>query len=253
MTAGRLTVDGMSVALGAGASRRPVIDGVDLDVAPGEFVAVIGPSGCGKSTLFGVLAGLIRPDHGTVALDGESITGPGHTAFMPQRDLLFPWRTVLQNAALGLEVRGVPRREARRRAGELFPRFGLAGFEDDYPAALSGGMRQRAALLRTVVQDRELLLLDEPFGALDALTRTDLQHWLQDIWTEYRWTTLLITHDIREAVQLADRVVVLSPRPASIRGIVTVDLPRPRGVGLLAHPEFVRAEQELLALLAPAA
>jgi ABC-type nitrate/sulfonate/bicarbonate transport system ATPase subunit len=252
VTAGRLTVDGVSTALGDGPSRRPVLDAVDLRVEPGEFVAVIGPSGCGKSTLFGVLAGLIRPDHGTVTLDGRVITGPGHTAFMPQRDLLFPWRTVLQNAALGLEVRGVPRREARRHAGELFGRFGLTGFENEYPAALSGGMRQRAALLRTVVQDRDLLLLDEPFGALDALTRIDLQQWLQDIWTEFRWTTLLITHDIREAVHLADRVVVLSPRPATVQGIVTVDLPRPRTADMLAQPAFLRAEQELLALLDPA-
>ncbi len=210
-----------------------VLDDVAFDVRSGEFVSVIGPSGCGKSTLFDVIAGLERPDAGRVLVDGADATGRvEHAAYMPQRDLLFPWRSVLDNTALGLEVAGVRRREARARARALFGPFGLAGFEDARPEALSGGMRQRAALLRTVVQERSLLLLDEPFGALDSLTRSDMQAWLAGVWARYGWTVLLVTHDIREAVFLSDRVIVLTPRPATVRTEVSVDLPRPRATGL---------------------
>jgi putative hydroxymethylpyrimidine transport system ATP-binding protein len=222
----------------------PVLDGIAFDVAPGEFVSVIGPSGCGKSTLFDIIAGLVRPDAGRVLVDGADATGQvEHVAYMPQRDLLFPWRNVLDNTALGLEVAGVRRRVARERARALFGPFGLAGFEEARPDELSGGMRQRAALLRTVVQERPLLLLDEPFGALDSLTRSDMQAWLADVWARYGWTVLLVTHDIREAVYLSDRVVVLTPRPAKVRAQVGIDLPRPRatGVALTAAEEQVHA------------
>lgn len=216
----------------------PVLDGIDLSVTSGEFVSVVGPSGCGKSTLFSLLAGLDTPDSGTVRT--------GRCAYMPQKDLLFPWRTVLENTTLGLEVQGMPRAQARARARELFPVFGLDGVEDARPSALSGGMRQRAALLRTVVQGRDVLLLDEPFGALDSLTRTAMQDWLEGVWRRYRWTVLMITHDVREAIRLSDRVVVLSPRPARITAELTVDLPRPRGVRTLTTPEFAAHERELL-------
>lgn len=228
----------------------PVLDDVTLDVAPGEFVSVIGPSGCGKSTLFNVVAGLEGPDSGRVVVDGRDATGRTDPfAYMPQQDLLFPWRTVLDNTALGLEVAGVRRREARRRAGELFGPFGLDGFEHAAPAELSGGMRQRAALLRTVVQDRPVLLLDEPFGALDSLTRSDMQTWLDDVRARFDWTVLLITHDIREAVRLSDRVVVLGPRPAQVRREVLVDLPRPRVPEMVTTPAFAALEAELLTIL----
>lgn len=246
MSDSKLLVDHLHHSFGA----LDVLDGVTFDVAPGEFVSVVGPSGCGKSTLFDVIAGLLAPDAGRVVVDGEDATGRVDPfAYMPQQDLLFPWRTVLDNTALGLEVAGVPRREARRRAGELFGPFGLAGFEDSRPGELSGGMRQRAALLRTVVQDRAVLLLDEPFGALDSLTRSDMQTWLDDVRAGFGWTVLLVTHDIREAVRLSDRVVVLGPRPARVRREVTVDLPRPRGPETTALPEFTAIEQELLATL----
>ncbi|WP_277835643.1 ABC transporter ATP-binding protein [Speluncibacter jeojiensis] len=234
---------------------RPVLDAMSLRVQPGEFVSLIGPSGCGKSTLFNVIAGLDRPDSGRVLVGdgsaaGQDVTGrPGHCAYMPQKDLLFPWRSVLDNTVLGLQVAGVGKREARDRARELFPAFGLGGFEDARPGELSGGMRQRAALLRTVVQGRDLLLLDEPFGALDSLTRTEMQSWLQQVWQRYRWTVLMITHDVREAVFLSDRVVVLSARPATVRREVVVDLPRPRELSLLTAPEFAAIERELLDLL----
>ena len=228
----------------------PVLGGVTFDVAPGEVVSVIGPSGCGKSTLFNVIAGLERPDSGRVLVDGEDATGRVDPfAYMPQQDLLFPWRTVLDNTTLGLEVAGMSRRAARERARPLFAEFGLSGFESAHPYELSGGMRQRAALLRTVVQDRAVLLLDEPFGALDSLTRTDMQTWLDDVRTRFGWTVLLITHDIREAVFLSDRVLVLGPRPTHVRREVSVDLPRPREIGLITSPQFAAIEEELLTVL----
>lgn len=220
---------------------RRVLDGIDLAVRQGEFISVIGPSGCGKSTVFGIVAGLDSPDSG-------SVSAPT-CAHMPQKDLLFPWRSVLENTALGLEVQRLPKKQARARAAELFPRFGLAGFEDARPHQLSGGMRQRAALLRTVVQDRSVLLLDEPFGALDSLTRTEMQTWLQDVWQQYRWTVLMITHDVREAVFLSDRVIVLSARPATVRREVVVDLPRPRELPIVTSPEFAAVERELIEVL----
>ena len=243
----KLVLDGLHKAF-PGPLRA--LDGVGFDVAPGEFVSVIGPSGCGKSTLFNVIAGLEPPDAGRVLVDGEDATGRvDHVAYMPQRDLLFPWRTVLDNTTLGLEVAGIPRRAARERARPLFAPFGLAGFESARPHELSGGMRQRAALLRTVVQDRAVLLLDEPFGALDSLTRTDMQSWLEEVRARFGWTVLLITHDIREAAFLSDRVIVLGPRPARVRREVVVDLPRPRQVELITSTAFAETESELLAAL----
>ncbi|MEU1981060.1 ABC transporter ATP-binding protein [Nocardia sp. NPDC019395] len=235
---------------GRGRADRQVLGGLSFTAEPGEFVSLIGPSGCGKSTLFNMLAGLESPDSGSIRF-GTSDGGPvaAHCAYMPQKDLLFPWRTVLDNTILGLQVHGLAKPEARRRALELFPVFGLSGFEDARPFQLSGGMRQRAALLRTVVQERELLLLDEPFGALDSLTRTEMQSWLQNVWQRYRWMVLMITHDIREAVYLSDRVIVLSARPATVRHEVRVDLPRPREVSMITAPEFVALEQELLDVL----
>ncbi|UYP19906.1 ABC transporter ATP-binding protein [Rhodococcus sp. Z13] len=224
---------------------RAVLDGVDFSVELGEFVSLIGPSGCGKSTLFSLVAGLERPDSGEVLVGGAP-AAPGRAALMPQKDLLFPWRSVLDNCALGLQVQGVSRREARARARELLPTFGLAGFEDAAPGRLSGGMRQRAALARTVLQGRDVLLLDEPFGALDALTRTEMQLWLQKVWQEHRWTVLMVTHDVREAVLLSDRVLVLDPRPTRVHHEVRVTLPRPRTAETLATSGFVALEQELL-------
>lgn len=247
----RLVVDALTKSFPQPGRNRPdlpVLGGVSFTAEPGEFVSVIGPSGCGKSTVFAMLAGLDRPDSGSVRVGADTATA-GHCAYMPQKDLLFPWRTVLDNTVLGLQVQGVPKAQARERARALFPVFGLSGFEDARPSELSGGMRQRAALLRTVVQDRELLLLDEPFGALDALTRTEMQTWLQEVWQRYRWMVLMITHDIREAVYLSDRVVVLSARPATVRHEVRVDLPRPRELSMMTSPEFVALEAELVSVL----
>jgi ABC-type nitrate/sulfonate/bicarbonate transport system ATPase subunit len=224
-----------------------VLDGLSLQVDAAEFVSILGPSGAGKSTAFQLLTGAARPDGGEILLDGQPLDRPaGRFAFMPQRDALLPWRRVLANTTLGLEVQGVPRRAAEARVRPLLPRFGLSGFERHFPAQLSGGMRQRAALLRTVVQNREILLLDEPFGALDALTRTSMQGWLETMWEQFRWTALLITHDVREAVFLSDRIYVLSRRPARVIREVSVPLPRPRRLSDLASPEAAAIEGELL-------
>jgi ABC-type nitrate/sulfonate/bicarbonate transport system ATPase subunit len=223
--------------------------GLDLQAADGEFVSVIGPSGCGKSTLFNLLAGLEEPSAGTLHLDGARCSGRellGRVGYMPQRDLLMPWRTILDNTILGLEVSGTTRAEARRRALELFPEFGLAGFEQRRPSELSGGMRQRAALLRTFLAGREVILLDEPFGALDSLTRAGMQQWLVDVWEQHRKTILLITHDVDEALFLSDRVYVLSPRPGRVVLALDVDLPRPRRYDLITTEPFAARKHLLL-------
>jgi ABC-type nitrate/sulfonate/bicarbonate transport system ATPase subunit len=205
------------------------LEGVTIDAKAGELVAIVGPSGCGKSTLLAILAGLLVPERGRVYAGGLDVTGRlGFTAYMPQKDLLLPWKSVLDNTAIALELRGISRQQARAEAQTWFPRFGLDGFERHYPATLSGGMRQRAALLRTFLTGRDVVLLDEPFGALDALTRADMQAWLLDIWAEVGKTIVLVTHDVDEAIYLGDRVYVMSPRPGRIVCDLRVDLPRPR-------------------------
>lgn len=230
----------------------PVLDGVSLRVGPGRVTSIIGPSGSGKSTLLGILTGSVEADAGEVLVDGTPLGSRHPFAFMPQRDALLPWRRVIDNAALGLMMAGVSRREARRRAADLFEVFGIDGTGQMWPRQLSGGMRQRVALLRTVVQDKEMLLLDEPFGALDAITREQLQRWLLDIWEQHRWSMLLITHDIREAVRLSDEVVVLSAKPARIIGRIQVDRAIPRGEGFVMDPRARELEHELLRLLSTA-
>jgi ABC-type nitrate/sulfonate/bicarbonate transport system ATPase subunit len=206
------------------------LEGLDLDLRPHEVLAVVGPSGCGKSTLLELAAGLQQPDAGSVVAGGAADPAGRRAAcaYMPQRDLLLPWRDALGNAALALECQGVPRAEARRRAEPLFERFGLAEFERSRPAELSGGMRQRVAFLRTLLPGRPVLLLDEPFGALDAITRASMQDWLAGALVQEPRTTLLVTHDVEEAVFLADRVAVMSPRPGRIVSTLDVDLSRPR-------------------------
>ena len=224
--------------------------GLDATIARGEFVTVVGPSGCGKSTLFNIVAGLEEPDAGGILrFEGRSCHAAdllGQVSFMPQRDLLLPWRNVIDNAILALEVEGVPRREARAKALRMLPEFGLTGFEDQYPHQLSGGMRQRVALMRTFLFERDLMLLDEPFGALDALTRAMMQRWLLDVWQKYRRTILFITHDVDEAIFLGDRVLVMTARPGSVKLEQVVDLPRPRKPDIVTAPEFIRLKRILL-------
>jgi NitT/TauT family transport system ATP-binding protein len=218
------------------------LDHLTLSVHEGEVVALVGPSGCGKSTLLELLAGLQQPDEGVVAAE------PG--AYMPQRDLLLPWRNALANAALALECSGVRKAEARRRAQPLFERFGLRGFEDARPAELSGGMRQRVALARTFLSGRPLLLLDEPFASLDQITRASLQEWLADALGGEPRTVVLVTHDVQEALYLADRVAVLSPRPGRIVDEIEVPIPRPRPRrATVTSREFAALEERALEAL----
>lgn len=243
---GGLAIRGLNKSFPTKDGTLQVLDEVDMDVHPGEFVTVIGPSGCGKSTLFNIVAGLDEPDSGEILLGGpfgqELI---GNIAYMFQKDLLFPWRTVVQNTALGLEMEGLNKNEARESVMPLLDRFGLGGFTDVYPDQLSGGMRQRAAFARTVVQDRSVMLLDEPFGALDSFTRTEMQQWLLGVWEDDRRTILFITHDVAEAVFLSDRVYVMSPRPGRIATTLEIPLPRPRSLALEVTEAFSELEREL--------
>jgi ABC-type nitrate/sulfonate/bicarbonate transport system ATPase subunit len=226
------------------------LEDVSLAVLPGEFLTVIGPSGSGKSTLFNLITGLLEPDSGQILVDGAvDALRSGHFGYMPQRDLLLPWRSVLDNVIIPLELRGIPLVNARDHARQMLPMFGLEDFAGSYPAALSGGMRQRAALLRTILTERDTLLLDEPFGALDALTRRELQDWLLGVWEQFRQTVVFITHDVEEALYLGDRVAVLSARPGRLAFTLTVDLPRPRRRGMIALSEFGRQMAELLEAL----
>jgi ABC-type nitrate/sulfonate/bicarbonate transport system ATPase subunit len=219
---------------------------VDLVAAEGEFVSLIGPSGCGKSSLFNIVAGLQGATSGRVLINGEELGDRlGASSYMPQHDALLDWRRVIDNVGLSLELQGVSRREARRRARPQLERFGLGQFTRAWPWQLSGGMRQRVAFLRTVIADRSLLLLDEPFGSLDGITRADLQQWLSQVWAEVGSTVLLVTHDITEAVLLSDRIYVMSPRPGRITATIDVDLPRPRTALLKDEPAFVAIEQQL--------
>ncbi len=227
-----------------------VLDHVSLQVAAGEFVSVVGPSGSGKSTLLSIIAGLDEPTEGSIALDGDP-TAPrlGEIGYMPQRDLLLPWRSALDNALAGMQVQGVPKLEARQRAYALFEQFGLAEFARSAPHELSGGMRQRVAFARTVLAARNLMLLDEPFGALDALTRLAMQRWLLNIWGQLGKSAILVTHDPEEALLLADRVYVLSARPARVVLTLEVALPRPRQADVIGSPAFARLKAQLLGAL----
>ncbi len=246
MSTGALAVTGLAHRYG----ELPVLDSVDLTAAPGEVIALVGPTGCGKSTVLRVLAGLLVPTRGTAHLDGADLVGrPGRAAFMPQTDALLPWRRALDNAIVGAELRGTPRPQARERARELFRRFGLAGFERAWPGELSGGMRQRVALLRTVLAGSTLLLLDEPFGALDAITRADLHGWLSELLVAEPRTTLLVTHDVDEALRLTDRVVVMSPRPGRVVATHPTPGTRPRPLMALTDPATTETKRSILASL----
>jgi NitT/TauT family transport system ATP-binding protein len=212
---------------------------VTLDIAPGEFVTIVGPSGCGKTTLLRIMAGLQRPTSGAVHLLGRAVTGPSRSVGIVFQDpVLLPWRTVLDNVMLPVQVLGLDRETFRRRAVELLALVGLGGFEGKYPHELSGGMRQRVSLARALVHDPALLLMDEPFGALDAMTREAMNLELQRIWQESGKTVAFITHSISEAVFLGDRVVVMSPRPGRIADVLAVELTRPRDLDLMASDAF---------------
>jgi NitT/TauT family transport system ATP-binding protein len=222
-------------------NREPVtaLRELSLDVGKGEFVSIVGPSGCGKSTFLNILLGLLKPDTGLMQLDGRTISGPGQDRAMVFQEFgLLPWRTVIGNVELGLELKGVEVSVRRRRARELIEMAGLAGFESHYPHELSGGMKQRVGLARALATDPEVLLMDEPFAALDAQTRDLMQAELLQIWERTKKTVIFVTHSIEEAAYLSDRVVVLSARPGSIKQIIAVHLSRPRDYEMRLTSEF---------------
>lgn len=217
---------------------------VDLEVAPGEIVVLLGPSGCGKSTILRAMAGLLEPVGGTAEIDGGS---GEQCAMVFQEDALLPWRSARKNVEFALKLRGVPRPRRRAEALDLLHQVGLDGFAEHLPGALSGGMRQRVQLARTLATEPRVLLMDEPFGALDAQTRADMQRLLITVWQQHKTTVLFVTHDVDEALLLADRIVLLTPRPARIQRIVTID--NPRAPGARFEPEFARRRYEILAAL----
>jgi NitT/TauT family transport system ATP-binding protein len=222
------------------------VDRLSLEISDGEFVSVLGPSGCGKSTLMLIAAGLVPPSSGSVRIAGSEIRAPyGNVGIVFQDATLYEWRRVLENVLLPAEIQGLDKPRFRQRALELLELVGLGGFERKYPFELSGGMRQRVALCRALVHDPALLLMDEPFGALDALTRDQMNLELQNLWQANRKTVLFITHSITEAVLLSDRVIVMSPRPARIGASFSIDLPRPRSLDFAETPEFGRYTRKI--------
>lgn len=228
------------------------VSGANVHVPRHGRLSIVGPSGCGKSTILSMISGLIDPSEGVISVEGATTSKErlARCAWMPQRDLLLPWRDVTGNAALALENHGVPRKKARVQVLELIDRFGLAGFEGKYPHQLSGGMRQRVSFLRTLVAGKEVLLFDEPFGALDSITRADLQQWLRRTLDETPRTTVLVTHDVEEALLLGDTVVVMSARPGRIVKRIDVRLPETESRReLIRHPEFAELRDELLSVL----
>lgn len=226
--------------------------GVNLDIHEGEFLAIIGASGCGKSTLLRLIDGLLAPSTGRILMHGEPLTGPGpERGVVFQHSNLLPWRTALRNVELGLESQKVPAAQRRERARTYLDMVGLGGFERAYPSQLSGGMQQRVGLARALAIEPEILLLDEPFGALDAQTRVVLQSELERIWSLQRRTAVLVTHDIEEAIFLADRIMVMSSRPGRVKEMVEVDFPRPRRDALRGDARFARLKSYLWEALLP--
>ena len=247
----KLHLDNVAMTFKTPAGPFRALAPVTLSIAQGRFVSLIGPSGCGKSTIFNIVAGLLQPSGGRVFIDGADATGTiGRVGYMLQKDLLLAWRTVLDNVILGMEIQGLPLRQARERALPLLRRYGLIGFEYAYPNSLSGGMRQRAALLRTLLFDTDVILLDEPFCALDAQTKLQMQEWLLALWADFNKTVVFVTHDVEEAIYLSDEVHVMATRPGRIIETIAIPLPRPRLRHATLVPEFIAIKERCLELLA---
>lgn len=248
-----LSVEGVSKEYHVRGKKVLALDSIDLAVAQGEFVTVVGPSGCGKSTLLNLIVGLLRSSSGRILFRGDPINGIcTKIGYVTQKDNLLPWRTLIENVEIALEIRGIENSARRQRAQELIGQVGLSGFEDHYPHELSGGMRQRANIIRTLIYDPELILMDEPFGPLDAQTRVVLQDQLLKLWLASRKTIVFITHDLIEAITLADRVVLMTSRPGRIKSIENVTIPRPRNVFQIhERPEFRSAYERLWEQLRP--
>jgi NitT/TauT family transport system ATP-binding protein len=250
---GRIEARDLNIELGRGKERALVVDRVSFSIAAGEFICLLGPSGCGKSTLLGALAGHLPPVSGRLALDDRAIHCPApERGLVFQHHTLFPWKKVVDNVAFGLKMKGVATAERRRRARELLDLVGLSGFENCYPVQLSGGMQQRAEIARVLINQPRVLLMDEPFGALDAQTRWAMQQLLLKVWDEIHTTIVFVTHDIDEALLLADRVLVMSRRPGRIREEIDILAARPRSEAWVTSDEFIRLKRHCLDLMAPA-
>lgn len=250
---GSIEINGVSKIFRRDGQEFTAMRETNVTIESGKFICIIGPSGCGKSTLFNIIAGLIKPTTGDILVNGESIIGKkGKVGYMLQKDMLLPWRTILDNVIIGMEIEGVSKKEAKEKALAMMGKYGLNGFDKNYPYELSGGMRQRAALLRTMLYDRDIMLLDEPFGALDAQTRLKMQTWLLEVWRENRKTVLFVTHDIDEAIYLADEIYVFSPGPGYIKEVIDVNISRPRQTEDMSSENYQALKQHLLAQLAVA-
>ncbi len=247
---GRIEARGLSIRLGHGRDTFEAVQALDFAIAPGEFVCILGPSGCGKSTLLGALAGHLTPAGGQLLVDGQAVDGPS-----PQRGMVFqhhtllPWLRVLDNVAFGLKMQGLGKPERQHQAAEMLQLVGLGDFAQRWPSQLSGGMQQRAEIARVLINRPRLLLMDEPFGALDAQTRARMQELLLDIWARIRTTVVFVTHDIDEALFLADRLLVMSSRPGRFIEDLRLDFARPRRASLLTSPAFTHLKRHCLALL----
>ena len=229
---------------------KPILQDISITLNQGELVSLLGVSGGGKTTLFNIIAGLLPPDEGNVILNEKDITNqPGQISYMMQKDLLLPYRTIEDNAALPLLLKGVNKRDARTQVSPLFAQFGLEGTQKKYPAQLSGGMRQRAALLRTYLFSQDVALLDEPFSALDTLTKRSIHQWYLDVMEKIQLTTLFITHDIDEAILLSDRIYLLSGNPGRIAAEIVIQEPKPRRDDFSLTPEFLEYKRQILSLL----
>lgn len=241
-----IVIDGVGKTYAVDGNPILALEDISIDVAPGEFISVVGPSGCGKSTLLKCVAGLQGITAGSIAIQNEKVVSPpDNMAIVFQRDVLLDWRTVLDNVLILVEFRGLRRQDYEQRALELLRKYGLDGYAQRYPWELSGGMRQRVAICRALIVNPELLLMDEPFGALDAMTRDDLNAELERLWYENRKTVIFITHGIDEAVYLADRVVVMARNPGRIAEIVPIDIPRPRPLSIRQTEEFGKYVQHI--------
>jgi ABC-type nitrate/sulfonate/bicarbonate transport system ATPase subunit len=227
-----------------------VIEDVSLELGENEFVSLIGLSGSGKSTIFNIISGLIMPDKGRILIEGQDYTGKtGRVSYMYQKDLLLPWKKIIDNVCLPLVVKGETKRRAREAVKGYFKTFGLEGFENKYPFQLSGGMRQRAALMRTYMFSSDIMLLDEPFAGLDAITRSKIHCWLLEVLNDLRTSVLFITHDIEEAIFLSDRIYILSGRPAGVKEEIVVDLPKPRKKDIITSEKFNKIKGHILEVL----
>ena len=245
---GRIEITDLGIAFGSDDRRVEAVRRFTLMTTPGEFVALLGPSGCGKTTVLNAIAGFVPPTVGRVVVDGEQVTEPGADRGMVfQQHSLFPWKTVLGNVEFGLKMRGIGPRERASQARAYLNLVGLTGFERAYPGELSGGMQQRVGIARVLVNRPRVMLMDEPFGALDAQTRLAMQELLLGVWREVKTTVLFVTHDIDEAIFLADRVVVMTARPGQVRDLVPVKLTRPRPAEVIATPEFMALKARVLA------